>query len=90
MFDKKLGLDNVLYRRWSNSAYQCYTRNCHCDGCPNLKYCETYGNKELYGMYHMKFVVIQLIKNSGKEGFEKFKKQVQNGTTPKAAGNTKY
>ena len=90
MFNKKLTLKNQLYNNWSVSAYECYKRNCVCDGCANKIYCERYGQKELYGMPHLKFTVIQLFKNQGIEGFEAFEERVKENKTPRTFGSVNY
>lgn len=87
---RELSLDSNVYKHWSVSAYECYKRNCVCDDCPNLWYCRTYGQRNSYGMPHMKFTVLKLFENLGQEGLEKFEDKLKRGTHAKPAGHTKY
>ena len=90
MFGQKLTYENRIYKHWSVSAYECYQRNCVCDGCKSRIYCEIHGQKELYGMPHLKYTVIQLIKNLGQEGLEEFEEKVKNDKTTRTFGSVNY
>lgn len=68
---------NRIYMRWTQAAYECYKRNCVCKDCYNRSYCKRHGCDNPYQVPHMKYTIIKLFENLGKEGLEAYERRVK-------------
>ena len=68
---------NRIYMRWTQTAYECYKRNCICKDCDNRSYCKRHGSENRYQIPHMKYTVIMLWANLGQEGFEAYERKLK-------------
>lgn len=63
-----------LYRKWTGLTAHCYERKMECTGCVYQESCSKGEPNNKYNMLPLKYAVLMVYTNRGKEGLQRFLK----------------
>ncbi len=72
--------NNRLYTKWHRTAANCYYHKMRCFECPTQHFCNSAEIVNPYGITNMKYALLMIYARNGKQGLEKFLKNVEEVT----------